>query len=126
LNVTALALLRQMRKADPDSSFLFPSHGKSGHRDNTKRAWASICRRARITGLRQHDLRHSFASLLVSAGHGLPVIAELLGHSSVNTTARYAHLVDDVARAATNQVGSLLSGLVAKRPKARALKVVRS
>jgi hypothetical protein len=59
---------------------------------------------------RIHDLRHSYASFLVSAGHGLRVIGALLGHTQAATTQRYAHLHDEVIRKATGQVGELVRG----------------
>ena len=46
-------------------------------------------------GLRFHDLRHSFASQLVSAAVPIPAIQRLLGHADITTTARYAHLAPD-------------------------------
>ena len=49
-------------------------------------------------------------SFLVSAGHGLPVIGALLGHTQASTTQRYAHLHDEVMRKATGQVGALVRG----------------
>ena len=56
-----------------------------------------------------HDLRHSFASLGAGAGLGLPVIGKLLGHRSVETTARYAHLDNDPARRASNVIGATIA-----------------
>lgn len=50
------------------------------------------------------DLRHSFASYALSAGHTLGVVGQLLGHRSTQTTSRYAHLVDEAARAAVARV----------------------
>ena len=58
---------------------------------------------------RVHDLRHSFASILASSGLSLPIIGALLGHTQTATTARYAHLLDDPLRAATERVGALVS-----------------
>jgi site-specific recombinase XerD len=57
-----------------------------------------------------HDLRHSYASYLASSGLSLPVIGALLGHSSPTTTQRYAHLLDDPLRAATEKVGAIVTG----------------
>ena len=49
-------------------------------------------RRARLEGFRFHDLRHDFASQLVMAGNDLYRVKKLLGHASITTTERYAHL----------------------------------
>jgi integrase len=130
----ALDLLRSMRKAAPeDAEFLFPGRTVVGHRSRLNRAWTQICKAAGIprTGpqaLRVHDLRHSFASFMVSSGFSLPVIGALLGHSQPMTTARYAHLLDDPLREAANKVGSLMGGLVAKPSKRKRakLRVVKS
>jgi integrase len=51
-----------------------------------------FCDRAKITNFTWHDLRHTFASRLVMAGRSLREIAELMGHSEITTTMRYAHL----------------------------------
>ncbi|MYK13865.1 MAG: tyrosine-type recombinase/integrase, partial [Rhodospirillaceae bacterium] len=52
-----------------------------------------------------HDLRHSFASQALATGEGLPVIARLLGHRTVMTTVKYAHLARDTERASAAKVG---------------------
>jgi integrase len=62
---------------------------------------------AGLTDARLHDLRHSFASVLVSGGASLPLIGAMLGHTQVSTTARYAHLADDPLRAAAERVGAV-------------------
>ncbi|MFC6486944.1 tyrosine-type recombinase/integrase [Nitratireductor sp. GCM10026969] len=70
-------------------------------RSDLKRPWAAISKRAGLSGVRLHDLRHTYASIGAGGGLGLPVIGKLLGHSQASTTARYAHLdVDPVKRAA--------------------------
>jgi site-specific recombinase XerD len=56
-----------------------------------------------------HDLRHSFASVLVSGGASLPLIGALLGHSTPVTTQRYSHLYDDPLRAAVERVGQVVT-----------------
>jgi integrase len=90
-------------------TFVFPSAlSGSGHRTHVKRDWRQLCRAAGITGLRVHDLRHSFASQLASGGASLPLIGALLGHATPTTTARYAHLFDDPQRAATERVGAII------------------
>lgn len=56
-----------------------------------------------------HDLRHSFASIGVTAGMTLHEIGELLGHASPQTTKRYAHLMEDAAQQRVNLIGDLLA-----------------
>jgi integrase len=73
------------------------------------RQWNELLAAAGITNLRVHDLRHSFASLGVSAGLSLPQIGGLLGHASPQTTQRYAHLVDEAAAAAAAKVAALIA-----------------
>ena len=65
---------------------------------------------------RIHDLRHTYASFLASHGLSLPIIGALLGHTQPQTTARYAHLLDDPLRAATERVGAIVAGAVAAGP----------
>jgi integrase len=115
LNAPALQLLSEMRAA-ANSSHLFPGRGGENAQGDIKRSWASICKGAQIEGLRVHDLRHSFASFLASAGLSLPIIGALLGHSVPSTTARYAHLLDDPLRAASEQVGAVVRGAGKKVP----------
>ena len=57
-----------------------------------KKGFAAACHRAKITGLRWHDLRHTFASWFVQSGGDLYHLSRLLGHSTVQMSARYGHL----------------------------------
>ena len=66
--------------------------------------------------VRIHDLRHSFASHLVSKGESLHVVGRLLGHTQPQTTARYAHLADTALRDAANRMGEVVSIDSGKRP----------
>jgi integrase len=61
-------------------------------------AWNTARVKAGLSGLRIHDLRHSFASALVN--HGIPIydVQKLLGHQSIKTTERYSHLSPDRLR----------------------------
>jgi integrase len=87
---------------------VFPGGGEKGHQVEIRKAWLAICQAAGLDGVRLHDLRHSYASLLVSAGRSLPEIGALLGHRQVQTTARYSHLFDEPLRQATGLVGKVV------------------
>ena len=65
-----------------------------------------------LADVRIHDLRHSFASGAVTLGESLPMIGKLLGHTQVQTTARYAHLAADPVRAATDRVSTNIAAIM--------------
>jgi integrase len=67
---------------------------------HTKGGFETACRRARITDFRVHDLRHTCAAWLVTAGVPLAEVRELLGHHTIGMTERYAHLAPENIRAA--------------------------
>jgi integrase len=71
--------------------------------------WQRVRARAGLKDVRIHDLRHTFASTAVAAGQGLPMIGKLLGHTQVQTTARYAHLAADPLKDAAERVASSLA-----------------
>ena len=133
LSAASVALIKEM-KPDASGPYVFPGVDGKPLTD-IKRTWLSVCRRAglaeetpkRTRGgnvilskddkplmnwratARIHDLRHTYASILASEGSSLPIIGALLGHTQPQTTARYAHLLDDPLRAATERVGSLMT-----------------
>lgn len=89
LNHEALRVLTQWREQ--------AGSGKQVFRVATrfKTAWSHALERAGIVGFRWHDLRHHFASRLVQAGVPLNTVRDLLGHTSVAMSLRYAHLAPD-------------------------------
>jgi integrase len=90
-------------------AWVFPARYGGGPLSDVKHVWAAICRTAAISDLHLHDLRHAYATFLASAGLSLPIIGRLLGHSQAATTNRYAHLLDDPLRAATDRVGAIVT-----------------
>ena len=80
---------------DPDSPWVIPGRYPGTHLRDLTDAWKVIRTRAALDDVRIHDLRHSFASRALALGESLPMIGKLLGHSQVETTARYAHLARD-------------------------------
>lgn len=120
LSPPALALLTEMKaEADkengrraahnlPPIEWVFPS-ANGQPLASVKNFWKSVCKSAGLTGVRVHDLRHTYAAILASAGLSLPVIGALLGHTQAATTQRYAHLMDDPLRAATERAGAIIT-----------------
>ena len=66
--------------------------------------WRKVRARAGLDDVRIHDLRHSYASRALALGESLPVIAKLLGHARIQTTARYTHLTRDAVKDAATRV----------------------
>ena len=112
LSAPARRLLADIQKrqwrAGKHSKFVFPGDGATGHVVELKKSWAMLIKAAGILDLRIHDLRHSYASQLVSSGASLPLVGALLGHANPATTARYAHLHHDPMREATERVGAII------------------
>jgi len=92
-----------------DFPYLFPGDKGGKPLQELKGAWKAICAGAGLEGVRVHDLRHTYASHLVSGGHSLPLVGRLLGHTQAATTQRYAHIADDPLRRATEQFGEIFS-----------------
>lgn len=74
-----------------------------------KKLWEKVRVAAGCPDLRIHDLRHSFASAALASGKTLAQVGELLGHSSPQTTKRYAHLVDEAAARAAADAADVMS-----------------
>jgi integrase len=117
LSAGARQLLEDMRRyRKPGEVYVFPGRGPGEHHlSEIKKAWAIVCKAAGITGVRIHDLRHTYASILASSGASLPLIGALLGHTQPSTTARYAHLADQPLQEATDKVLALLTALAENR-----------
>lgn len=69
-----------------------------------KRAWASSCAEAGISNLRFHDLRHTAATRMAEAGTDAFTLASILGHSTIQMSARYTHATDQGKRAAIEKL----------------------
>ena len=91
--------------SDQQNPWVIAGKMPDSHLTDLHHPWWRIRARAGLNGVRIHDLRHSFASRAVALGESLPMIGKLLGHTQVQTTARYAHLARDTVKASASRVG---------------------
>jgi integrase len=112
LNAPALAVLSGLDRVGP---YVIPGGNIEKPRSDLKRPWAAVLKRAGLSGVRLHDLRHTYASFGAGSGLGLPIVGKLLGHSQPSTTARYAHLDNDPLRKAAERIGADLAAAMGEQ-----------
>ena len=98
----ALYLLREYHQKYRllHTPLLFPSSQDPQKPLDLRKQWESAVRKAEIENFRYHDLRHSAASYMVRSGLDLRLVAEILGHRTLQMTMRYSHLQKDHLRQA--------------------------
>ena len=99
-------------------------HG--GHLIGLQKAWMRIRARAGLDDVRVHDLRHSFASVGVSGGMGLPMVGALLGHRKSATTERYAHLAADPLKEAANEITTKIASAMRGEAGSKVVKLKKA
>lgn len=108
INSVARDALAELWQKSNGSAYVCVDRAREGQSD--WRRWLNrACRKAGIDNFRWHDLRHSFASRLVMAGVDLPTVRKLLGHRSIVTTMRYAHLSPGHEQAAVEKLVDTLT-----------------
>ena len=107
---------------DEDNPWVIAGRLPGSHLTDLQRPWRRIRKQAGLEDVRIHDLRHSFASRALALGESLTMIGKLLGHTQVQTTARYAHLArDSIQTAAARITGSIGGNLLGGDEMKRAL-----
>jgi len=91
------------------SFYVLPAAKGAGHYTGLQKDWERTRVRAGLSGLRLHDLRHSFASFAVADGHTLFMVGKVLGHKQARTTEGYAHLADDPVRAVAERTAARIA-----------------
>ncbi|MGV8991285.1 MAG: tyrosine-type recombinase/integrase [Thiobacillus sp.] len=100
LNAPALSAFESWKHQQTiTDGLVFPSTDGNAF-DNVNRSWHGVLTEAKISSFRWHDMRHHFASKLVMAGVDVNTVRELLGHSDLTMTLRYAHLAPEHKAAA--------------------------
>ena len=111
LNPPALHVLETLRRKEKNAYVIVGREPKA-HLTDLQKPWRKLRSAAKLDDVRLHDLRHSFASFAVGVGLSLPVIGALLGHRSLQATARYAHIPRDPMKQATVLVGTAITQTV--------------
>jgi len=107
LSEEALAVLCTLPRKN-DNPYVIAGKQPGKHIINLRKPWLRVLEAAKLENVRIHDLRHSFASAAASSGIPIQIVGALLGHSSTQSTARYAHLYDDPLREATYTISSVI------------------
>lgn len=122
LNAPALAVLNGLVRVGP---YMAPGDDPEQPRHDLKRPWDAVTKRAGLTGVRLHDLRHTYASFGAGGGLGLPIIGRLLGHTQTSTTARYAHLDNDPLRRASEAIAARIAAALDGNGKSSVISMQR-
>ncbi len=99
----------QRRSEGKSSRFVFTNEKGDGPRNHTTNAIKKALRRANVEEFKIHDFRHTCASRLIQNGMSLYEVANVLGHTDVKTTQRYAHLE---SRDVSLRARDIMEGLV--------------
>ena len=108
LSPEAMQVLAAIPRVD-GNPHVIPGRIKGKAMRNLNDPWDIICERAGLEDMRIHDARHSFASRALALGESLPMIGKRLGHTQVETTARYAHLAEDSVRESAVRVSDSIA-----------------
>ena len=109
LGPEARAVLSSIPRQE-DNPWVIAGKLPGSHLTDLQRPWRRIRKRAGLEDVRIHDLRHSFASRALALGESLTIIGKLLGHTQVQTTARYAHLARDSIQTAASRITGSIGG----------------
>lgn len=104
LNNEALTALNNWQLDQNNHGYVFKGAENKPLTD-IKKSWSNLLKQAEVNDFRFHDLRHHFASKLVMVGVDLNTVRELMGHSDLKMTLRYAHLAPEHKAKAVNLIG---------------------
>ncbi len=107
------------------SSFFFPADWGESHFVGVVRVLDRVCKKAQLTDITPHTLRHTFASLAGDLGFSELTIAALLGHSARGVTQRYIH-IDEALRMTADRVAGEMADLLDGRAPPPRERVSRS
>jgi integrase len=107
LNDSALEVLSQL---DTKEGYVFVNKETGKPYTTIAKVWERLRKAADVPKLRLHDLRHSFASMLINGGRTIYEVQRILGHSDTKVTERYAHLDQRTLQEAANSASLVIRG----------------
>ena len=114
---TAADVLNSIKKLDGNPYVITGTKMVGSRLTDLQHPWRRIRTKAGLDNVRIHDLRHSYASGALALGEGLTMIGKLLGHTQVQTTARYAHLANDPIKSAAGRVSDTIGAAMLGKEK---------
>ena len=110
LEPEALEMLAKRRKTGVDGWVFARADGRPLDPSWVTHRFRAVAQAAGFPNLRFHDLRHTFASILLARGVQPPVVQELLGHESITTTINtYTHVIPSLKREASHTMTDALT-----------------
>jgi len=111
LNALAIETLEELQVfRKPGNPNVFPGNGPGDRLMSLRKVYITAKKMAEINNkTRLHDLRHSFASNMLSSGASLYEVQKLLGHKDAAMTQRYAHLADNTLRERSESMSKIIS-----------------
>ena len=122
LDAAAIDVLKSVPRL-PGNPYVFPSPLTGRPCASLHFPWHRIRTEAGLADVRLHDLRHTFASVLVNKGKRLYTVQRLLGHANARATQRYAHLDQQSLVEATEAMGNVVRPLLERASNARPKKI---
>lgn len=119
LPTTVRAEIEKLKPLAPESEYVFTNPHTGRPFKDIKQGFRKACQGAGITGLRFHDLRHTFATRLARETRNLVDVAHILGHSTIVTTMRYAHASPDRVAEAMDRLSQPPAEIIPLSAKAR-------
>lgn len=111
LNLPAIELFDELPRL-MTNPHVFPGEIGNGPITNLIYSWNRVKKKSGISGVRIHDLRHTFASMAARSGLSLQIVGALLGHAHPSTTKRYTHFASKPLQDGSQQVGNMLGLLL--------------